>query len=410
MIFEMTESLLSALRSIRAHSLRSFLTTLGIIIGVASVITMVGLIQGFSYMLNQEFQGLGSNSFSVQSYTSMEDRLQGKIARITPDDVELIQSRMSDVVSLSPIMYNSNGALAQVRYQSQISRGQIMGTDRTYQEVGQVYLKYGRFLGDGDNLTRRKVAVIGEDVRSDLSLPENPVGEFIRLGSEWVRIVGIAEPKGQIFGQSQDNFVLIPFSTMQSLMGNQTRPDIFLQVSLFDGVEQQAINQRITNLLRFSHGLEGDDPNDFRVQTSEQLTDSFNNILDTITLVMGGVVGISLLVGGIGIMNIMLVSVTERTREIGICKAIGAKRHQILLQFLLEALILCLLGGLAGLTIGYSLSVLLSTLIPGFPSAYVPMWAILLSFGFSAGVGLIFGIAPAAKAANLDPIQALRYE
>jgi putative ABC transport system permease protein len=181
-------------------------------------------------------------------------------------------------------------------------------------------------------------------------------------------------------------------------------------LTIADLEDLENMTQTITRLLRNAHDLDTDDDDDFRIQTAEQLQDTFNSILNNVTVVMGGIVGISLLVGGIGIMNIMLVSVTERTREIGICKAIGAKRHHILLQFLLEALVLCLLGGLVGLAIGYGLGALAASFIPGFPSAHTPWWAVALALGFSALVGVVFGILPAAKAANLDPISSLRYE
>jgi putative ABC transport system permease protein len=254
------------------------------------------------------------------------------------------------------------------------------------------------------------VVIIGETVRENLALPENPVGEYIRIGDEWVKVVGLGEERGQIFGQSQDNYVMLPFNTMRTLVGNQNNPDIFIQLTFTDISGLEAIRDRITTLLRTAHDLGPDDDDDFQVQTSEQLTSTFNNILSSVTLVMGGIVSISLLVGGIGIMNIMLVSVTERTKEIGICKAIGAKRHQILMQFLFESLLLCLLGGFVGLMIGYGLGLAASAAIPNFPTAVVPLWAVILAFGFSAFVGLVFGIMPAAKAANLDPIEALRYE
>jgi len=203
--------------------------------------------------------------------------------------------------------------------------------------------------------------------------------------------------------------MVVPFSTMRTLTGNRVDQDIFIQMTLSDITQTESIKNRITGLLRNAHDLEEDDDDDFQVQTSEQLASTFTSILGSVTLVMGGIVSISLLVGGIGIMNIMLVSVTERTREIGICKAIGAKRHQILLQFLFESLLLCLLGGFIGLLIGYAIGIGIAAAI-GLPQAYVPVWAILLAFGFSAFVGIVFGIMPAAKAANLDPIDALRYE
>jgi putative ABC transport system permease protein len=407
MLFDMMESLRSALKSIRAHGFRSFLTTLGIVIGVAAVIAMVSIIQGLSYTINQQFEGLGTNSLTVQSFTPLTERLQGRIARISPDDLELITQRVDGIASITPILY-SQGGLNQVRSGSQVTATQISGTTYTYQEVGQIYTKYGRFLSESDNLTRRRVVVIGDEVRENLSLSENPVGEFVKIGEEWVRIIGLMEPRGQIFGQSQDNFVLLPFSTMRSLIGNQIQPDIFIQISLSNLSDLEVVRDRITSLLRTAHGLTTED-NDFQVQTAEQLTDTVNQILGVVTLVMGGIVSVSLLVGGIGIMNIMLVSVTERTREIGICKAIGAKRHQILLQFLFESVLLCLLGGFIGLLIGYGIGLIASTAINS-PTAIVPVWAMFLAFGFSAFVGIVFGIMPAAKAANLDPIEALRYE
>lgn len=405
--FDFMESLRSAFSSIKAHGFRSFLTTLGIVIGVAAVIGMVSIIQGLSFFVNQQFEGLGTNSLTIQSYTPIQDALQGRRARITEDDLEMIKARVDGITSITPII--SSNAFNQVNYGSQVSVTQIQGSTYSYQDVGLIYMKHGRFLSDSDNDTRRRVAVIGEEVRTNLSLPDNPVGEFVKIGDEWVRIVGLAEERGQILGQSQDNYMVVPFSTMRTLTGNQVEPDIFIQLTLSDINQTESIRNRITNLLRNSHELDEEDDDDFRVQTSEQLASTVTSILGSVTLVMGGIVSISLLVGGIGIMNIMLVSVTERTREIGICKAIGAKRHQILLQFLFESLVLCMIGGLIGLLFGYGIGLIVAAAID-LPEAYVPFWAVLLAFGFSAFVGIVFGIMPAAKAANLDPIDALRYE
>ncbi len=407
--FAVTEGARAALDSIRAHAFRSFLTTLGIVIGVSSVIAMVSVIQGLQFTIGQQFLGLGSNSVTVQSYTALADALQGKRSRLTQDDFDLIRFRVDGITSITPIMYVQNGQ-AQIRYGSQTTMSQVLGTTYSYQDVGQYFAARGRFLSDSDNDTRRRVAVIGEQVRQDLSLPEDPIGEFVSINGEWLKIIGLLEAKGEILGQSQDNRVMIPYSTMTSLQGNQRLPDIAIQLTVADLADIENMRQTITRLLRNAHKLKADKDDDFRIQTAEQLQDTFNSILTTVTIVMTSIVSISLLVGGIGIMNIMLVSVTERTREIGICKAIGAKRYHILLQFLLEALVLCLLGGITGLVIGYGLGALAASMIPNFPAAHTPWWAVALALGFSAAVGIGFGILPAAKAASLDPISSLRYE
>jgi putative ABC transport system permease protein len=404
--FAATEGARAALASIRAHSFRSFLTTLGIVIGVASVIAMISIIQGLSVMIGQQFAGLGANGVTVQAFTSRDAWLAGRVARLTEADYNLIRYRVDGITSITPIMQ----AQGQVRSGSKATATQVIGSTYEYQEVGQYYTTRGRFISDSDNETRRRVAVIGEQVRADLALPEDPLGEYIQFNGEWLRITGLLEPKGEIFGQSQDNLLIIPFNTLASLQGNQRQRDIFIRLTIRDLNELDTVSASITRLLRNSHNLGKDDEDDFRVQSAQQLQDTVEGILNTVTVVMSGIVSISLLVGGIGIMNIMLVSVTERTREIGICKAIGAKRHHILLQFLLEALVLCLFGGLIGLVLGYGIGALAASFIPGFPPAYTPWWAVALALGFSGVVGVVFGILPAAKAANLDPIASLRYE
>ena len=407
--FAATEAVRAALGSIRAHGFRSFLTTLGIVIGVASVIGMVSIIQGLSFAIGEQLQGLGSNGITVQSYTPVIQRLQGRRARLTQEDLDLISYRVDGIDSITPIMY-SQGGQSRIRYGSRTALAWVLGTTYPFQDIGGYFSRHGRFLSDSDNRTRRRVAVIAEQTREDLGLPENPVGEFIQVNGEWLRVIGLPEPKGEILGQQLDNRVMIPYSTMVSMLGNQRSPDIQIQLTVADLNEMDTVVRLIARLLRNAHGLQPDEPDDFRIQTAEQVRATFDTIIDTMTIAMGGIVGISLLVGGIGIMNIMLVSVTERTREIGICKAIGATRQHILLQFLIEALFLCLLGGLAGLVAGYGIGAVAASFIPGFPAAHTPVWSIALALGFSLAVGMIFGILPAVKAANLDPISALRYE
>jgi len=409
-LFSLLESFRSAISSVRAHGFRSFLTTLGIIIGVSSTIAVVSVIQGLSYSINKQFEGFGANSISIRSVTPRKERLKGNFAKITANDLEMITKRTEGIDFIAPTLGSRVGGTSGIRYQGNQSFAQVSGTTFNFQNVQNLDIKYGRFLSYSDNETHRKVVIIGEDLRSELELPKNPVGEFINYAGEWLKIVGLAEPKGSFLGFSQDNFAILPYNTMRGLNGNLVEPDIFVQIQLKDLKQLDQIKARLTNILRKQHHLSKEQDDDFKIETPEQLTSGISKIINTMTIVLGGIVSISLLVGGIGIMNIMLVSVTERTREIGICKAIGAKRHHILLQFLIEAIVLSVFGGIIGIIIGYGLGAMAAAAIPNFPPSNVPLWAIGIAFGFSALVGIIFGILPAAKAANLDPIDALRYE
>jgi putative ABC transport system permease protein len=409
-MFSVIESFRSALQSIRAHSFRSFLTTLGIIIGVASVITVISIVQGLSHSIKGEFEGLGANSLTVYADTPREDMMQGKRNYLSINDYEKIVENIDGISNVSPFFAPFIGPGTTVRYSGQSTFTQISAVKSVYQKTNLYYPLYGRFISDSDEASRRKVVVIGTKLRENLKLPENPVGIFIEIGGEWFKIIGINESQGEIFGFSKDDYALIPFSVGQAIAGGSSKLNITVTFTVSDMEQLIPIQDRLTALLRQLHHLKPGQKNDFKVKTSDQLMETFSNVIDMMTLVLGGIVSISLLVGGIGIMNIMLVSVTERTREIGICKALGAQRHHILLQFLIEAMVLSLLGGIIGLGIGYFLGFMAAKMIPGFPDAFVPFWAVALSLGFSTAVGMIFGIMPAAKAANLDPIEALRYE
>ena len=252
--------------------------------------------------------------------------------------------------------------------------------------------------------------MIGDDTRQAIGLADDPRGTYIALADEWCKVIGVMERKGQLFGTSQDDHVVLPYHTLRSMAGHQKPPDLRIQLTVADPDERSAIAVRIETLLRRAHGIGPGDEDDFRVQTAEEIADAFDQLATTVTAFVAGMVGISLLVGGVGVMNVMLVSVTERTREIGICKALGATNHHVLQQFLVEAVILCLLGGLIGLLVGAGVATFVASLIPDFATPVPPLWAAGLAIGFSALVGVVFGVLPALRAANLDPVEALRHE
>jgi putative ABC transport system permease protein len=401
------ESVRSALASIRAHRLRSFLTSLGIIIGVASVITVVSLIQGLSKSVSDQFEGLGGNGLTIRPHNEFKDMMRGKMNYLRFDDVEQLRLRVDGIRHLSPLFAPG---FSEVRFTGMSATAQVFATTASYQEVNGRYARLGRFISVSDDAGARRVAVIGEKLIDDLHLPANPVGKFVLYANEWFKIVGVMEKRGEIFGMSQDNYMIIPFKTGQSIIGNNTRPQLQITAAVGDLGRLDATRSHIRMVMRQAHRLKADEPDDFEIESADQIAKSFDKLSGTVTLVMSGIVGIALLVGGIGIMNIMLVSVKERTREIGICKAIGARSRDILLQFLIEAVTLSLLGGLVGLAIGYALGALIAGIIPDFPPAVVPWWAVTLAVLFSGSVGIVFGVVPASQAARLDPIDALRYE
>jgi putative ABC transport system permease protein len=409
-LYALQECVRSAIGSIRAHGLRSFLTMLGIIIGVASVICVIALVQGLSQSISRQFQGLGSNNLTLRAETPFEDQLRGKRNRLRPSDLDQLKYRIEGINNVTPVVFAGGRGGADVRNGSNIAAGQMFGTTESYQEVQQAFPKHGRFLTDSDELTRRRVVVLGEQMRRDLKLPDNPVGRFIQIGSEWFKVVGVLEPRGELFGISQDNYLLMPYSTALAVTGVVIQPDLWIIFSVTDLNNIDSVKDRVTALIRQLHQIKPGQPDDFKLEAADSLAKSFKEISTTVTLVVAGIVGISLLVGGVGIMNIMLVSVTERTREIGIAKALGAPRQYILMQFLIEAMVLAIIGGLIGIVFGFLLGFGIAKLIPNFPDPSVPWWAIVGACSFSGLVGMVFGILPASKAANLAPIDALRYE
>ncbi len=409
-MYAVQECMRSAIASILAHGLRSFLTMLGIIIGVASVIAVIALVQGLSQSISRQFQGLGGNTFTLRADTPLEDVLRGKMNRLKLSDLDQLRHRIDGIRHLTPTVAAGGRMGAEVRNGSNVASGMMLGTTTRYQDVQQTYPVYGRFLSDADDVTRRRVVVLGDRLRRDLKLPTNATGRHIQVSGEWFKVVGIMEPRGEMFGVSQDNYLLMPYQTALAVNGVIDEPDLSISFVVADIEQAPMIKARVTALLRELHGLKPGQLDDFLVESSDSLEKSFKEITTTVTLVVAGVVGISLLVGGVGIMNIMLVSVTERTREIGIVKALGAPRQYILMQFLMEAVLLAVIGGIIGVLIGYGLGFGIAKLIPNFPEPTVPWWAVLGACGFSGLIGMVFGILPASNAANLTPIEALRYE
>jgi putative ABC transport system permease protein len=407
-VYLLLESVRAALTAIRLHRMRSVLTSLGIIIGVASVITVISLIQGLSKSVTKQFEGLGGSALTIAAHNEFKDAILGRFNYLRFDDIEQLRAHVEDIKEISPVF---NLPASDVRFGRTSLGARVIATTPDYQRVQQRYVSTGRFLSASDEAGARRVAVIGPKLIDTLHLPANPIGQFIGFNNEWFKIIGVMEQRGEMFGMSQDDYVIIPFRTGRSLIGvNQRINNLQFTVSLRDITRLEPVKERLRAVLRRAHALRPGSADDFEINSSDQLAKTLEAISATVTLVMGGIVGIALLVGGIGIMNIMLVSVTERTREIGICKAIGARSRDILMQFLIEAIALSVMGGLIGLGVGYALGFGIAKLIPNFPDAVVPWWAVTLSLVFSGGVGIVFGVVPSSKAARLDPIEALRYE
>jgi len=403
------EGSFAAIAAIRANALRSALTALGIIIGVAAVIAVVAVMQGLSSTVTKQLDDLASDMVIVRAYTPQQQLMIGLSNTLSSEDFQAVRERVRGLEHITAIILPISLG-GRISAGTQTTTAQIIGTDAQYQNVVRVYTDQGRFIGESDDLRRRRVVVLGPTVARDLKLPEDPIGSFVQLGGEWFRVVGIAEARGSLFGFDQDNYAIAPFSTLRALSSPEQREDVQIYFRPAPGVSLKNLEAQVRHTLRSRRGLAKDAPDPFEFQTAEKTRANFDAIVQGVTLVAGAVVGISLLVGGIGVMNIMLVSVTERTREIGIVKALGATPRFILLQFLVEALVLSLFGGLVGLALGWGFAVLISMAVPGMAGASVPLWAVALALGFTTAIGVIFGLAPAIKAARLHPIDALRYE
>jgi putative ABC transport system permease protein len=400
-----------ALMALVRHKTRSILTMLGVVIGVGAVIALVAAGEGAQAQVVSQFESLGSNLLIVSPFTSFgfgRRGLQESTTELTMDDVDAIKALATSVALVAP----SYSTQATVTYAGETTNGQITGVTGDYAAVNNWTLARGRFITPAENESMAMVVVLGPGMVEDLfgSTSANPIGETVRISRQNYTVVGVLESKGTTGFQNQDNAVMIPLRTAQLKRGGagtKTVSSISLQVRTAE--EMDLAQAQVTAILRARHGLTGTAENDFRVQNQADMVSSVSETSSTFTTLLASIAAISLIVGGIGIMNIMLVSVTERTREVGLRKAVGAKRGDILLQFLTEAVVLSGFGGLIGVGVGIVAAQIITPLLGGTEALVTPQ-SVILAVAVSLGIGVFFGLYPANRAAALNPIDALRYE
>jgi putative ABC transport system permease protein len=404
------ENLKIALRAILANKMRSILTVLGVMIGVAAVIAVVSIVQGLQHKISNDLADIGSNFIEVfPDPGEQRNPFLQKMPDLTMEDAAAVRRGTTSIRDFTPIFI----AQAQTKYGESRHTVQLYAVGPSYQEIVNHWVEHGRFFTAVDEEQRKRVATIGIDAARDLNLGDNPIGKLIQVDNNTFTIVGVMEKKGGSFGNNQDDIILIPFTTAAVVYGSENMRKLVLAFQMEEGADLELAKEQVREVLRARHHLKEEDKDDFRILAQEEILKTTSSILGGVSMVMGGIVGIALLVGGIGIMNIMLVSVTERTREIGIRKSLGARRGDILLQFLIEAVSLSGLGGLIGVLGGILLANATRMVIgrwTDLPPVHTPVFAIGGAFMFCALIGIIFGIYPAAKASKLDPIEALRYE
>jgi len=395
-----------ALRSLIANKLRTFLTTLGIIIGVASVISMIAIGEGAKKQTLSTISKFGTNIITVKPGRKTKRHVSSdRVLTLTLEDARAIESGVPLITGVSAQVYKS----AQLKYSNKNTNTTVRGTGKDYDRLANFTIDRGRYFNNDEILTSRQVAVLGATVVKNLFQENNesPVGKTIKVDGKNYLVIGIMEAKGALSWYDPDDQVFIPVTTAQKrLFGMDHVQSIDVQAANIEDLE--IIKEDIDRLLRLRHNIREGQDSDFPVQNSSQWLNSWGDAAKTFTYLLGGVAAISLMVGGIGIMNIMLVSVTERTREIGIRKAIGAKKREIMEQFLIESILMSFLGGGIGILLGLVIAKTVSKM--GGWDTVVSMESILLAFGFSVGIGIFFGYYPANKAANMNPIDALRYE
>lgn len=402
-----------AIDSLRAHKLRSFLTILGIVIGVMTVIGMVSIIQGLNKSFLSELQAAGSDMIVIRKNEGIQMGHQSEEERtrkdLTFDDVKAIETGAPLVKAVAVSVYVSVFDPVEIKYQSAKSdSAMVIGMNEKWPVVMSLYLpQLGRFITQSEVTRTARVCVLGSELADILFPTTNPVGKEIRVGPEAFTVIGVLSKRGQMFGQSRDNFVGLPITTLMKYFSYEKDGLEIIASPRQSEMLGETIEQ-ITSVLRLRRKVPYGQPNDFAVMTQDTLVDLYNQLTGAAYLVMIVISSIGLLVGGIGVMNIMLVSVKERTREIGIRKAIGARSGDILKQFLIEAVFLTGSGGLIGVLAGFGIALIVRAATP-LPAAVSP-WSVVLGLAVSATIGLFFGIVPAQKAAHMDPIVSLRYE
>jgi len=401
-----------ALQTIRAHKMRAFLTVLGVIIGTGTIIGVGAILTGFDKTVTAVLRSFGPNSIIVFKFPvgfrfsdlTPEERLRKNFVY---ENTVHLRERCGACKDVSPMLFPPGNSIINARYKgNDIYQVNVFGVEEGYAREGQVDLHVGRFFSDEENRHHMPVCVIGADVEKALFSNEDPIGKTISVDGRELEVVGtMIRPAASFFGDD-DKRILVPFFTMHRIY--PTANEMAIVVNAYDGRLPEAIDET-TTILRVDRHVPLSKPDDFALSTAEQMVSDFRQITSMTFLVMVVLSSIGLLVGGIGVMNIMLVSVTERTREIGVRKALGARRTDIVLQFLLEAAVLTGLGGLVGIVFGWGVAAISRIVFSSLP-ATVPAWAAMLGVCVSVGVGLFFGIWPANKAARLDPVEALRYE
>lgn len=407
---QIQENLSLALDVVRTHKMRSFLTLLGIIIGVSAIIGMQSLIKGFQKDIERQMQRLGTNVFQVQKYPAIQtggsDREKYRNRKnITVEEARAIEEHCSLVEYVGPEVWRF-GVTVKYKAKKTSPTMTLAGGVPAFFPNNSYYIEEGRALTEIDVEHNRHVIVIGQETLEELFPFKSPMGDEVIIDGHRYQVIGTIEEQGSRFGESKDNRVVIPITVYQKYYGKEQSINITLQSKspeLFEAAQEEVIG-----VLRAVRKVPPGEPNDFEIWSTETILETFNNITRSVRIGAIVIVSFALLVAGIGIMNIMLVSISERTREIGIRAAIGAKRRDILFQFLVEAVFLSEIGGIIGILIGVGIGQFVALVSP-VPSA-IPLWTIILGFGFCSVVGLVFGVYPATKASRMDPIEALRYE